>query len=222
MKKTDKNMVKTQATETPSQKEDPTTQSDDEPLSRTDRFVIMSTLAAARRLPLNPDEEIGGSTLSSIMNCGNCQLYDDLKPKDLFEEIHVTQLLNMQKIAWECFNEAEKNDDYLQAREINLRYALKATESFIKLFERLESHWAEQNSIPSHERIAVPLTPSTVIKGATLRERMEWTRIERYLDLKPQDPFESMHAGLIVRRRKQCGIATMRQIGRKTICAPAK
>ena len=162
----------------------------------------MSMLAAARRLPLNPDEEIGGSTLRSIMNAGNCQLYDDLKPKDLFEEIHVTHLLNMQKIAWDCFNEAEKNDDYLQAREINLRYALKATDNFIQLFDRLESHWAKQNSIPSRERIAVPLTPNTVIEGATLRERMEWTRIVRYLDLKPQDPFESMHAGLIVRTQK--------------------
>jgi len=159
-------------------------------------------LTAARRPPFNLDEEIGGSTLRSIINCGNGHLYDDLKPKDLFESIHVTYLLNMQKTAWDCFNEAEKNDNYLQAREINLRYALKATEHFIQLFERLESHWAKQKSMPSRERIAVPLTLNTVIVGATLRERMEWARIVRYPDLKPRDPFESIHAGLIVRTQK--------------------
>ena len=31
---------------------------------------------------------------------------------------------------------------------------------------------------------------------------MEWDRIELYLDLKPQDPFESIHADLIVRTQK--------------------
>jgi hypothetical protein len=202
MKKTDKNMVQTNADKAPSQNEDRTKSSDDEPLSRSDMFVITSMLAGARRPPLNPDDEIGGSTLSGIMHCGSSQLYEDLKPKDLFEEIHVTHLLNMQKIASECFNQAEKNADYLKAREIGLRYALKATEKFIQLSERLQSHWATQNSMPLHERIAVPLTRNTIIKGATLRERMEWTRIARYLDLKPQDPFESIHAGLIVRTEK--------------------
>jgi hypothetical protein len=162
----------------------------------------MSMLTAARRLPFSPDEEIGGSTLRSIMNGGNCQLYDDLKPKDLFESLHVTYLLNMQKTAWDCFNEAETNENYLRAREINLRYALKATDNCIQLFARLESHWAKQKSIPSRARIVVPLTPKTVIEGATLRERMEWARIVFYLDLKPQDPFESIHAGLIVRTQK--------------------
>jgi hypothetical protein len=108
----------------------------------------------------------------------------------------------MQKTAWGCFNEAENNKNYLHAREINLRYALKATDNFIQLFDRLESRWAKQNSIPSGERIPVPLTPNTVIEGATLRQIMEWARIGLYLDLKPQDPFASIHADLIVRTQK--------------------
>ena len=151
---------------------------------------------------LSEDTIIGGSTLSSIMELGRCELYNDLKLKDPFESMHVVHLLNLQKVAWDCFDEVQKNRKDLHARDINLRYALKATDTFIQLYDRLESRWAKQNSIPSGERVLVPLTPNTLIDGATLRQIMEWCRVELYLSLKPQNPFESILADLIVRTHK--------------------
>jgi len=111
-------------------------------------------------------------------------------------------LLNVQKIAWGCFMDVARNTVDIRPREINLRYAVKATETFIQLYDRLESHWAKKNSIPSGERVPVPLTAKTLIDGTTLREIMQWARVELYLDLKPQNPFESMLADLAVRSHK--------------------
>jgi hypothetical protein len=73
--------------------------SDDEPLSRTDRFFIMSMLADEHRtrVSLSEDTIIGGSTLSSIMELGRNELCNDLKLEDPFESIHVVCLLNLQK-----------------------------------------------------------------------------------------------------------------------------
>ena len=65
-----------------------------------------------------------------------------------------------------------------------------------------ESHWAKKNSMPSGERVLVPLTPNTLIDGATLRQIMQWAQVELYLNLKPQNPFESMLADLVVRTHK--------------------
>lgn len=53
-------------------------------------------------------------------------------------------LLNLQKIAWDCFNEVQKNTNDLHVRDINLRYAFKATDTFIQLYDRLERRWAKQ------------------------------------------------------------------------------
>ena len=175
-----------------------------EQLSRTDRFFIASMLADDHLSPvrLSEDTIIGGSTLSSVMECGRCELCNDLKLEDQFESMPLIYLLNLQKIAWDCFKEAPKNNNDLHARDVNLRYALRASDTFIQLYERLESHWAKQNSIPSGERVLVPLTPNTLIEGTTLRQTMEWAHVELYLSLKPQNPFESMLADLIVRTHK--------------------
>ena len=48
----------------------------------------------------------------------------------------------------------------------------------------------------------MPLTPNTLIVGETLRQIMEWDRVELYLNLKAQNPFESILADLIVRTHK--------------------
>ena len=106
---------------------------DDEPLSRTDRFFITSMLAGEHPSPvsLSADTIIGGSTLSSIMELGRCELCNDLKLKDPFESMHVMHLLNLQKVVWDCFNEVQKNKNDLHVRDINLRYALRATDTFI-------------------------------------------------------------------------------------------
>jgi hypothetical protein len=153
-------------------------------------------------MSLSEDTIIGGSTLSSIMERGRCELCSDLKLEDPFQSMHVMYLLNLQKIAWDCFNDVQKHKNDPHARDINLRYALRATDTFIQLYDRLESHWAKQNSIPSGERVLVPLTPNTLIDGATLRQIMEWRHVELYLNLKAQNPFESILADLIVRTHK--------------------
>src|SRR5690349_4352705 len=75
--------------------------SDDEPLSRTDRFFITSMLGNGypSSVSLSEDTIIGGSTLSSIMELGRCELRNDLKLEDPLESLHVVHLLNSQKIA---------------------------------------------------------------------------------------------------------------------------
>jgi hypothetical protein len=176
----------------------------DEPLSRTDRFFITSMLGDEYppTVFLSEDTIIGGSTLSSIMELGHCELCNDLKLTNPFHSMHLMYLLDLQKIAWDCFREVQQNKIEPHARDVNLRYALRATDTFIQLYDRLESHWAKQNSIPSGERISAPLTPHTLIDGATLRQIMEWDGVELYLNLKPQNPFESILADLIVRTHK--------------------
>jgi hypothetical protein len=139
------------------------------------------------------------------MELGRWELYNDLKLKDPVESLHVVYLLNLQKIAWECFDEVENNND-LHARDINFRYALKAIDSFIRLYDRLQRRWA--NGVTSGERVLVPLTPNTLIDGVvlqqkvTLQQMMEWCRVELYLDLKPNNPLESILADLTVRAHK--------------------
>ena len=155
---------------------------------------------------LSEDTIIGGSTLSSITELGRCELCNDLKLMNPFESMHVMHLLNLQGIAADCFNEVQRNKNDLHGLGINLRYASKATDTFVQLYDRLERRWAKQNSFPSGERVLVPLTPNTLIVGETLRQIMEWDRVELYLSLKPQNPFESILADLIVRTHKAgCG-----------------
>lgn len=93
MAKTAKNIVATQPREVPSETDFVThaTLSDDEPLSRTDRFFITSMLTSDYPSPvtLSEDTIIGGSTLSSIMELGLCELCNDLKLQDPFESMHV-------------------------------------------------------------------------------------------------------------------------------------
>ena len=175
-----------------------------EPLSRTDRFFIASMLADDHRsaLRLSEDTIIGDSTLSSLMERGRSDLCTDLKLEDQFESMRLIYLLNLQKIAWDCFKEARKHKDDLHARDVNLRYAFKATDTFSQLYETLENHWVKRNSIPSGERVLVPLRSDSSIESITLGEAMEWARVELYLSLKPQNPFESILADLIVRTHK--------------------
>ena len=194
--------------------EEHATPSDNEALSRTDRFFITSMLGSGypSAVSLSDDTIIGGSTLSSIMELGRCELYNDLKLKDPVELLHVVHLLNLQKVAWECFDEVQKNRNDLHARDINLRYALKATDTFIQLYDRLQGRWAKQNAITSGERVLVPLTRNTLlggvtfqqklIDGVTLQQIMEWCRVELYLNLKRKNPFESILADLTVRAHK--------------------
>ena len=188
--------------------------SDNEDLSRTDRFFITSMLENGypSAVSLSDDTIIGGSTLSSIMELGRCELYDDLKLKDPVESLRVVHLLNLQKVAWDCFDEVQKNTQDLHVRDSNLRYALKAIDTFIQLYDRLESRWAKQNAITSGERVLVPLTPNTVIAGVTVQQKpidgvtlqqiMEWCRVHLYLNLKPKNPIESILADLTVRAHK--------------------
>jgi hypothetical protein len=188
-----------------------------ESLSRTDRFFITAMLGNGypSRVSLSEDTTIGGASLGSIMQLGRGELYDDLKLEDPLETLHLVHLLNLQKIAWDCFDEGPKNRNDLHLRGINLRYALKATDTFIQLYDRLESRWAKQNSIPSCEPVFVSLTPDTVIHGisledkpntlvdgVTLQELMEWCQVGLYLTLKPQNPFESILADLSVRTHR--------------------
>ena len=177
--------------------------SDNEALSRTDRFFIACMLAKGcpSAVSLSDDTIIGGSTLSSIMELGQCELYDDLKLKDPVQSQHVVHLLNLQKVAWNCFDNLQNGQD-LDARDINLKYALNATDMFIQLYDRLERRWAKQNTIISGERVLVPLTPNTLINGVTLRRIMERRRVGLYLSLKPKNPFESILADLTVRAHK--------------------
>jgi hypothetical protein len=184
--------------------EEHATRSDDEPLSRTDRFFITSMLADEYPSPVSLSEDtiIGGSSLGSIMELGRCELYNDLKLQGLFDSLHIAHLVDLQTTAWDCFNEVQKNKADLHARDFNLRYALKAADAFIQHYDRLESRWAQQYPLPSGERVLVPLTPNSLINGATLRQIMEWCRVDLYLKLKPQNPFEAILADLFVRTHK--------------------
>ena len=205
MARTDKIILKAQPGQAPSPKTDLVKSApDDEHLSRTDRFLITSMLLDdyPSSVRISEDTIIGGSTVNSVMELGRCELSCDMRPEDSFELMHVMYLLNVQKMACDCFKEVQRNKVDLPARDINLRYALKATDTFIRLYDQLESHWAKNNSMPSGERVLVPLTPNTLIDGATLRQIMEWARVELYLNLKPQNPFESMLADLVVRTHK--------------------
>jgi hypothetical protein len=101
---------------------------------------------------LSDDTIIGGSTLSSIMELGRCDLYNDLKLKDSVESLHVVHLLNLQKIAWQCFDEVQKNTHDLHARDIYLRYAWKAIETFLQLYDRLESGSLQASAFSCHSR----------------------------------------------------------------------
>jgi hypothetical protein len=194
--------------------EEQTTPSDDEPLSRTDRFFITSMLADEYPAPVSLSENtmIGGSTLSSIMELGRCELWNDLKLNEPIGSMHVMSLLNFQSIMWDCFKEAQKKKNDLHSRDFELKHALKATDNSIQLYDR---HWAKQNSVPAGERVLLPLTTNTLVHGLTLpnkpntpvdgvrlRELMEWCRVDLYLTLKPQNPFESILADFIVRTHK--------------------
>ena len=142
MARTEKIILKAQPGESPSPKTDlvkDATASDDEPLSRTDRFFITSMLLDdyPPAVTISEDTIIGGSTLNSVMELGRCELCYDLRPEDSFESMHVMYLLNVQKIACDCFKEVPRNKLDLHARDINLRYALKATDTFIRLYDQL-------------------------------------------------------------------------------------
>ena len=193
------------------------TRSDDEPLSRTDRFFITSMLGNGfpSHVSLSEDTTIGGSSLGSIMELGRDELCKDLKLEDPFQSLHVVHLLNLQKIAWQCFDEIQKNTKDLHVRDINLRYGSKAIDTFIQVYDRLESRWAVQNSLPLGDRVLVPLTPNTrvdglthedrpntPVDGVTLQQLMEWCEVQIYLTLKPENPFESILADLIVRTHR--------------------
>ena len=90
--------------------------SDSEALSRTDRFFITSMLGdgSPSRMLLSEDTIMGGSSVGSIMERGRCDLDNDLKLQDPFQSLHIVHLLNSQKIAWQCFDEVQKNRNDLQ------------------------------------------------------------------------------------------------------------
>ncbi len=123
-----------------------TTESDDRALTRIDRYMIAQMLSDRRDhlVPLTPDTVIGGATLRQIMRYSGCNLYLDLKPNDPMESILVGLLTHAQRAAVDCFNEATRNTINLNAREINLRYALKASDVAIRLFQQLAQYRAEQ------------------------------------------------------------------------------
>ena len=151
---------------------------------------------------LSHDTVIGGSTINSILELGYRELFNDMRLEDPFESMHVMYLLEVQKVARECFQEVARNKLDFPARDINLRYALKAAETFMRIYEQLEKHWVKKNSMPSCERVLVSLSPCTTINGTTLRQIMEWAGVQLYLDLKPRNPFQSMLADLVVRTHK--------------------
>jgi hypothetical protein len=205
MARTDKIILKAQPGQAPSPKADLAKSTpDDQHLSRTDRFLITSMLLDdyPSSIKISDDTIIGGLAVDSVMELGRCELSGDMRPEHSFESMHVMYLLNVQKMACDCFKEVQRNTVDLPARDINLRYALMATETFIRLFDQLQSYWAKNKSMPSGERVLVPLTPNTLIDGSTLRQIMEWARVELYLNLKPKDPYESILADLVVRTHK--------------------
>ena len=93
---------------------------------------------------LSHDTVIGGSTINSILELGYRELFNDMRLEDPFKSMHVMYLLEVQKVARECFQEVARNKLDFPARDINLRYALKAAETFMQIYEQLEKHWVEK------------------------------------------------------------------------------
>ena len=126
MARTEGIILEAKPEESPSPKTDIGTAADDEPLSRTDRFFITSMLIDdfPPAVTLSDDTVIGGATLNSIMELGYRELCNDMRLEESFESMHVMYLLEVQKVARECFQEVPKNKLDLHARDINLRYAL--------------------------------------------------------------------------------------------------
>jgi hypothetical protein len=196
---------------------EPATSSANEALSRTDRFFITAMLGNGwpSRVALSENTIIGGSSVGSIMELGRCDLFNNLKLENPFQSLHLVHLLNLQKIVWQCLDEIQKNTKELHARDINLRYGSKAVDTFVQVYDRLESCWTLRSFFPLGERVLVPLSPNTLVErlthedkpttlvgGVTLQELMEWCGVQGYLSLRPQDPFESILADLIIRTHR--------------------
>lgn len=128
-----------------SSEQEQTTESN-KPFSRTDRYLVASMLSGSRDnlVPLTPETVIGGATLRQIMDYGQTTLYLDLKSDDPLESVLVSLLVQAQNAATDCFNEARGNRLNLNAREVNLRYALKAGDLSVRLAQELEKRRARR------------------------------------------------------------------------------
>jgi hypothetical protein len=109
-------------------------------LTRIDRLMICEMLSNSRDklVPLTAETEIGGASLRQILEFAGAELYLAVNPRTPSEKMYVSLMVRAHQAAITCFNNAEKSKFGSTAFELHMKYALKATDTFIALFERFE------------------------------------------------------------------------------------
>lgn len=95
-------------------------------------------------MPLTPNTLIDGVTLRQIMEWDRVELYLSLKPQNPFESILADLIVRTHRAAWDCYEQADWKRHKPDFREMNLKYALKGTDSSARLLDRLEGYRAKQ------------------------------------------------------------------------------
>ena len=152
-------------------------------------------------VPLSEQDDLGGLSTSHLMTFGETVLYNALNPRDAFESIAASLFVRTAIMAIKCFNKALQCKLANNARKINLRYALKSTETAVDLWKNLSQRDLNlENSMPG--KTPTPITGETVIAGASLREIMQDSFTDLYLDLKPKNTLEAIFVALLVCSQK--------------------
>ena len=102
-------------------------------------------------VPLTPNTLIDSATLRQIMEWAGVELYLNLKPQNPFQSMLAELVVRTHKAAWDCNEQADWKRHHPDVREMNLKYALKGTESSARLFARLESYRAKQIELLLHD-----------------------------------------------------------------------
>jgi hypothetical protein len=95
-------------------------------------------------------------------------LYLSLQPKNPFESMLADLFVRTHKAGWDCHEQADWRRHHPDVREINLKYALKLTESSARLSARLESYRAKQIAQMPHNSVTADRN-SKVLSGQLAR-----------------------------------------------------
>ena len=116
-------------------------------------------------VPLTANTLIEGHALRQIMEWACVDLYLNLQPKNPFESMLADLVVRTHKA---CHEQADWKRHHPDVREINLKYALKLTESSARLSARLESYRAKQIELMPHNSVTADRN-SKVVSGQLAR-----------------------------------------------------
>lgn len=148
------------------------------PLNSPDAVLVAHQIADSVPMPLGTDNAVQRQFMY-----GSVALYADIAPQDAFESVLARLLVGLANGGMDCFGRAARAGNWLAARDVNLKSAIKCTLAATEVVKVIDSHRGRTKQKVSVSQVNVQSGGQAIVGNVERRNRSDDAPVPQPLPL---------------------------------------